>query len=86
MATQLRPIESDEEQPGRPSYEAQDSSIAEQHGLVRRGMLWGASAGFLFGLMPLVASTLFGAIAGATVAKLSHAKFDKGSAPRIYFR
>ena len=52
---------------------------------VRRGAIWGALVGFVFGLVPLIASTLIGAIAGAVITRASRLRIDKVSAPRIHF-
>lgn len=52
---------------------------------VRRGALWGAMVGFVFGLVPLLASTIIGAIAGAVIMRASRLRIDKVSAPRIHF-
>jgi uncharacterized membrane protein len=52
---------------------------------VRRGALWGGLAGFAFGLMPLLASTILGAIAGAMITRASRLRIDRVSAPRIHF-
>jgi uncharacterized membrane protein len=52
---------------------------------VRRGAMWGAMVGFVFGLVPLLASTIIGAIAGAVITRASRMRIDKVSAPRIHF-
>ena len=52
---------------------------------VRRGAMWGASIGFLLGLVPLLASTLMAAGIGALLARASEMRLEGGSAPRIRF-
>lgn len=52
---------------------------------VRRGALMGGLVGFAFGLVPLLASTIVGAIAGALITRASRLRIDKVSAPRIHF-
>jgi hypothetical protein len=52
---------------------------------VRRGAMWGASIGFLLGLVPLLASTLMAAGIGAMLARASEMRIEGGSAPRIRF-
>jgi uncharacterized membrane protein len=52
---------------------------------VRRGALWGGLVGFALGLMPLVLSTLLGAVAGAVVTRATRLRIDRVSGPRIHF-
>ena len=52
---------------------------------VRRGAIKGAGVGFLFGLLPLVASTVAAAAAGGLLAKASELRLEKGSPPRLRF-
>jgi hypothetical protein len=52
---------------------------------VRRGAVWGASIGFLLGLVPLLASTLMAAGIGALLARASEVRIEGGTAPRIRF-
>ena len=59
-------------------------STAPSH-RVRRGAMWGASIGFLLGLVPLLASTLMAAGIGAMLARASEMRIEGGSAPRIRF-
>ena len=53
--------------------------------MVRRGALWGAGAGFLIGLVPLVASTIMAAALGGMLAKASELRIERGTAPRLRF-
>jgi hypothetical protein len=81
QADSFRPLEED-------SYD-EDAQLAEAEKVwrsqVRRGALWGAGAGFIFGLMPLVALTLLGAITGGLISRATHMRIDRVSAPRIHF-
>jgi hypothetical protein len=52
---------------------------------VRKGAFWGACAGFLIGLVPLLASTVIGAGTGALMAKASQLRIQGGTAPRLRF-
>jgi hypothetical protein len=52
---------------------------------VRRGAVMGACAGFLIGLIPLLASTILAAAAGGIIAKATELRFEKGSPPRLRF-
>jgi hypothetical protein len=52
---------------------------------VRRGAMKGASFGFLFGLLPLAASTVAAAAAGGLLAKAAEVRIEKGTAPRLRF-
>jgi hypothetical protein len=52
---------------------------------VRKGAIWGASIGFLLGLVPLLASTLMAAGIGALLARASEMRIEGGAAPRIRF-
>jgi predicted lipid-binding transport protein (Tim44 family) len=56
---------------------------ARQHPVMKGAMI-GALAGFAMGLVPLLASTLIAAGAGALIAKATEFRVE-GSAPRIRF-
>src|SRR5688500_4150519 len=51
---------------------------------IRKGALWGAMAGFVVGLVPLLTSTLLAATAGALIAKASHLRIQASSPVRIH--
>jgi hypothetical protein len=52
-------------------------------GSMRRGVLRGACAGFIVGLVPLTAVMVMGAGAGAFVAKMWQLRLERGTAPRV---
>jgi uncharacterized membrane protein len=59
--------------------------LANHQAMVRRTAVRGAFAGFLFGLIPLMASIGMGAMAGAVIAKASQVRIDRGRPPSIHF-
>ena len=75
------------------SYEELDSEIEDatspDDALYRRrtqrGALYGAGLGFMFGMIPLVMSTMMGAIAGLLIAKASRIRVDRVNPPSIHF-
>jgi hypothetical protein len=52
---------------------------------VRAGILIGAGAGFILGLVPLIASTIFGGILGGLAVKAMDLRFDRGRMPGLHF-
>jgi uncharacterized membrane protein len=71
--------------PDRTS-EARSTAAVAQSGRMRRGAIWGAGLGFLFGLFPLLVSTIISAIAGALLAKALEMRIEPGALPRIRSR
>jgi len=51
----------------------------------QRGVLYGAGLGFMFGMVPLIMSTMMGAIAGLVIAKASRIRVDRVNPPSIHF-
>jgi uncharacterized membrane protein len=53
--------------------------------VVRRGAIKGAVGGLVLGLIPLIASTLVGATAGAVIGRFSELRIEQGRVPRVHF-
>jgi hypothetical protein len=68
-----------------PSGDVSSSDRRTMSHPVRKGAMWGAGAGFVLGLVPLLASTLLGAAAGGLMAKASEIRLERGTAPRLRF-
>ena len=77
----------------RTAYEEQDSEIEGAKSVdeslyrrrAQRGALYGAGLGFMFGMVPLIMSTMMGAIAGLLIAKASRIRVDRVNPPSIHF-
>jgi hypothetical protein len=77
----------------RNPYDNQDSQVEDtkspDESLYRRraqrGALYGAGLGFMLGMVPLIMSTMMGAIAGLVIAKASRIRVDRVNPPSIHF-
>jgi hypothetical protein len=68
----------------RDAISPDEAREREQAGsLTKRAAIWGAGAGFLFGLVPLIASTLIGASAGVLIAKASRLRVERVTPPSV---
>ena len=80
FSSQLRALDDPEQS------SAEDEVEERRMAGVRKGVVWGAAVGLLFGGMWLVASVIVGALGGALVAKALQVRIEKGAAPRLRFK
>jgi hypothetical protein len=77
----------------RNPYEGQESEVEGTKSpdellyrrRARRGALYGAGLGFMVGMIPLIMSTMMGAVAGLMIAKASRIRVDRVNPPSIHF-
>ena len=73
------------EEQGSEIEDTKSSGESQYRRRAQRGVLYGAGLGFMLGMVPLIMSTLMGAIAGLLIAKASRIRVDRVNPPSIHF-